>query len=711
MDNEQEGYNGVMRFFQKNTVVQNFFAAYKKISLPAWSVPFVLLGIATLAFGLFVPKLGFYMDDWHFVHYAYTRGLDVLNEVLFYDSRPYGGWLYILLFRLLGFKPLGWHLATFFLRITTATMFWSLFSILWQDRKWEALYTAILFLIYPFFLLQPMSVAYSLHWVGYLCYALSLWLMVLVVRKKSKWHFFFIVSALLLEVIHLFSSEYFSGLEFLRPLILWVLIANQEEQGFYKKLGKTVLHWLPYLLILAFYFLWRFFLFEGPPQGERNAPELLYQFAGTPLKTSVALGITALKDTAIILFSSWQDALAPKVFELRAFFTRFAFLIVVFSVFFITILLNKLKFGNEKAEILPAKKWRMESALLGVVALFTGILPMWVIGKSIATHKNQMAATRFGFASTLGAALLFMLLVEYFIADRKKANLAIALLASLAIGIHLQNANIYEYSWEKQKNLYQQLVWRIPDLAPNTAIISAEEVLPYMGDYPTTYALNTIFPSSSEKTPYWFFSIYMNYPDQIRALLDGLPIEEWHLLSSFSGNSKESLYISYEPGLGQCLWVLRPEDADLRLISDLEQRASQNSALDRILIEEKSEKTLPSAIFGEEMPENWCSYYQRADLARQRGNWDGVVSLWEEAMSNDKRPENGFEYIPFIEGYAHLENWAEAKKLTRNANKVSQGMAPILCNSLFRLEERTAQTGARDAVLADLYDYLACDIE
>ena len=89
-------------------------------------------------------------------------------------------------------------------------------------------------------------------------------------------------------------------------------------------------------------------------------------------------------------------------------------------------------------------------------------------------------------------------------------NAAVALGVALAIGLHLNNAHWYEYSWQKQTSFYQQLVQRVPDLEPGTAIISAGEIFPVMGEYPTSYAINTIYSrvKTAEETQYWFFSIF-----------------------------------------------------------------------------------------------------------------------------------------------------------------------------------------------------------
>ena len=687
---------------------KKIISAYQQLILPDWSVPLILFGLSFVTFGFFAPKMGFYMDDWHFVHYAYTRGVDSLNEVLFYDSRPYAGWLYILGFRLLGYKPIVWHITVLILRSATATFFWLFFRSLWGNKPKEGIYLSLLFLVYPFFLLQPMTVAYFIHWVGFFLYALSLWLMLLAIQQKKNFAFLIIGIALTAEGLHLFTSEYFSGLEILRPFILWIFI-SRKENTFFHKIKETFFHWLPYLFVFSVYAYWRGVLFQGAAGLDRNAPVLFSQLLEAPIHTIFQLLILALKDSVFILFKSWESAFAPEVFNLTSYFARFVLLAIILGFLSLSILLNKLKYPEQKDENKKqAKKWRVEATLLGFIALFSGTFPIWVIGKAISTHKNQMAATRFGLPSMFGAALLFVVLIEYFISNRKKANIAVALLVSLAMGIHFNNSHQYKYSWEKQVDFYQQFTQRVPDMEPNTAIISLGEFLWFMGEYPTSYVMNTVYPSQPDETPYWFFTIYSSFYDQIDNFMNGMPIEEKHLLSNFSGNSAESLYISFEPGLNQCLWILRPEDANLRLISQLEQRASLNSAIDRIQIDGENIRVLPPEIFGDEMPQNWCSYYQKADLARQRENWDEVVNLWEEAKSKDKRPENGFEYIPFIEAYAYNGDWGQSKILTRHAKKVSKGMEPILCSTLFRLEEKTEETVPREEVLTNLFEYLGC---
>lgn len=688
------------------------YPIYKKWLSSVWAVPLILFGVSFMAFGLLAPKLGFYMDDWPYVYYAYTQGIENIDKMLLYDSRPYAGWLYKLGFTILGFKPLYWHFSTLFFRWLSAFALWISLNSLWKNHKKLATYSALLFAVYPFFLMQPLALGSTHHWVGFALYLFSLWFMIRA-ESTSKWRIHLIFGSLLLETVHLFTAEYYSGLELLRPFVLWILISRQE-MFFFKRLLKTFLRWVPYLIILGGYFYWRLIVFEGPPTGDRNSPVLLYQFLEEPLKASFSLFITVLKDSSIILLGTWAQAIEPAIFNLTSIFTSFALFIMLGSFFLLYILLNHLFL--EKGEEIGTEENRnqlKESMLLGVVALVSGTLPIWVIGKSISTHTNQMAATRFGIPAMLGAAILLSAGIIYFIGERKKANLAISILLALAIGVHLHNAHLYEYSWEKQQNFYHQLIERIPALEPNTAILSEAENLLFMGEYPTAYAINTLyFPVNNvlkEEAPYWFFTGYAGYYDKIDTFIEGVPLEKKHLLSSFSGNSHKSLIISYVPERGQCLWVLRPEDANLRLISGLERKASLSSAIDRILIDEENTRFLPPEIFGEEIPENWCSYYQKADLARQRSEWAEITTLWEEAQKANKAPANGFEYIPFIEGYAHQENWGRVKEMTRQSNKITQGMSSILCPTLINIEENTPVSAERENILINLRDYLSCE--
>lgn len=680
---------------------------YTRLTFPEWTVPLAFLAVLIAGFGLLIPWLGYYMDDWHYVYYAYVRGISSLWELLFYDSRPYAAWLYVLGFKLLGFRPLNWHVTSLLLRWLTTLLLWRTMQSIWPKHRPQAIMAALLFAVYPFFLLQPLAVAYSLHWTGFALFALSLLLMLRSFEKGKIWWLALTVLAMAAEATHLFTSEYFSGLELLRPILLWLIISRTEQHAG-RSLAKALFRWLPYLLVLTGFSYWRVVLFQAPPDGDRNPPVVLYQFLQTPLTTAVDFLVTALKDTTAIFVTGWYTTLQPGLFDLFSTFNRYALVVVLGAFGSLAVYLSRLRVQEAASEAHATQyNWIKEALVIGMASLVLGILPFWLTDRAILTQKNQFWATRFGLASMFGAALLAATMIEALFESRSRRTAVLSLCLALAIGAHLRNANDFRYSWEKQLRFYQQLSLRAPAIAPGTAIVTESEILPYMGEYPTSFAINTNYQQPGPSgTPYWFFTLYYSFPD-IDEFVNGVPLEGQKLSASFNGESRDSLVIAFEPEIQRCLWVLRPEDAELRLISPFLRTASQASALERISASVER-APLPAEIFAAEIRQDWCYYFEKADLARQYQDWDSVAALWETAKAVGHRPENGFEYLPFIEAFAHLENWDQVGVLTRQANRISQGMSPLLCETLKRLMDSTPASGDRETVKADLDEHLSC---
>src|SRR5687767_2700451 len=80
--------------------------------------------MGALAFGLQIPTLGFFQDDWNFVFYSSARGPQALLEFLLQDGRPGATWVYTLGFAVLGYKPAFWQFFSILLRVLTAINVW-----------------------------------------------------------------------------------------------------------------------------------------------------------------------------------------------------------------------------------------------------------------------------------------------------------------------------------------------------------------------------------------------------------------------------------------------------------------------------------------------------------------------------------------------------------------------------------------------------------
>jgi hypothetical protein len=111
------------------------------------------------------------------------------------------------------------------------------------------------------------------------------------------------------------------------------------------------------------------------------------------------------------------------------------------------------------------------------------------------------------------------------------------------------------------------------------------------------------------------------------------------------------------------------------------------SRLDLILTDLDQPARPPQAIFGEEPPRQWCYYFEKADLARQFGDWEQVASLADQALGLGETlyEVNAPELVTFMEGYAHTGRWSEALELTDRALALSERMDRMLCDSWNRI--------------------------
>jgi hypothetical protein len=650
--------------------------------------------IALLAFGLQIPWLGFFQDDWNFVFYSSSLGSRGLLGLLLLDGRPGAAWLYDLGFSLLGYKPAVWQALALSARVLTTVVFWMILSKLWPRRRYGNLVAAIFFLVYPFFTLQPLSVTYAYIFTAYLLYAVSIFFMIQAVLKPEK-YLLYTIPAVLFTFLHLFTVEYFVGLEFLRPLLLWFALSRKETISRREMIKKVLLAWLPYLLTFVFFLAWRSFFL--PKLGARNDPLGTFSGMGQNL-LEVARNVVA--DGVLMFIRSWFNIINPSFFVIGPIrnFYYFAAVLVGAVCFY---LLAKAASREDNAQ------QELKEVILGGGLIFaSGMISVYSVGY-IINQKIAPWNSRFSLPVMLGLALLVSALIEILITSQRTRHLFLALLVGFLIGWHNYNTLEFKSAWEKQSRLYEQLVWRAPSIKPGTAIVASEEILGYMGDYPTSYGINAIYKSDGTRNvPYWFFALSENFHTVSNPVTGETELEAKRGTVTFRGKPENAIYISYQPEDKQCLWVLRPQDAEFKYLPDALKKAAIHSNIKNILPEE-SQSDLYRTIVSENR-DTWCYYYQKADLARQMNDPEQVVSLWQQAQEKSLRPDNGFEYIPFIEGYARLGKWDQAYQLTRTANRMTQAMYFILCPTWKQLALDTADSAAKTEFVNKAYDALKC---
>jgi hypothetical protein len=644
-----------------------------------FAIPLVLLAVTVLAYGLSFWRMGFYWDDQPISWIRYQLGTEATTRY-FSDSRPVWALLYQLTGYILPQNPACWQLFAMFWRWAVAVVFWLVMAGLFPGRRDLAFLLSLFTLLYPGFNQQWVSYVYS-HFFIVLFFLLLSWHLML--RGKT-------IPALIFSALHLLMFEYFFLLEFMRPAILFLSLWN-EPMTARERYAKVFRTWLPYIGVVILVVLYRMVVYSHPGFGYSLTEEV----ARAPIETLTQLVLHVLSSLWAAAGGAWIQAFEfpdPAINGLR---TSVLYVFVVLAVGGFVIITNVTLSRSEGSLSRQHETLRSPGPLLqsdrnrdalwliglGAVMLLMGGVPYWVTNLPVSL---EFPANRALLSFMFGACFLLVGFLELLPA-RFRYWVAV-LLVSLSAGRHSLWSVDYVREWEAQKNLFWQMVWRAPGLKPNTLVLMNEE-LSYNADNSISAPLNWIYAPdlSGNQIPYVLFYPTNRLGRSLPELKKDVPIRYSYTAGEFNGNTSQAIVFYYDPPA--CLRLLDPDlDPDNRLISpgSLMREASALSNADGILAEETA--VMPD-IYAPEPEHKWCYYFQKADLARQFGDWDEVVRLGDIAFELGDYPNDPVERFVFIEGYAHMGQWRRALELSAESYGVSKEfVGPLLC----RLWERIA---------------------
>ncbi len=659
-----------------------------KIHLKDWTVPVALFVACLLSFALLIPTLGFYWDDWPSLLITKIQGPHGFYEFFRLD-RPTTHYSYLVLMPLLGTDPVRWQIFTLVLRWITAVLFWWTVRKFWPNAGSLATWAALIFAVHPIFRQQNIALTYHQLWLQYVFYVLSIGAMAAAVRAPRRYWAWTGLSLLAL-LLNFLISEYFLGVELLRPVLIGVLLWPYIHQApALVKIKRLLLHWLPYLLLLVAYLAWRF-IFMDLPGEDRNAPELLTNMLSSPLSAGLQLMQMALQDTIYVIVASWYDTFQPARFDLQSTFSLAALGLTVVSA---ALTAGYLFFYHQHrdTEELADYKTARAAALLGLIMVMIAPLPGWVTGRQVTVGAFS---DRLAVPAMLGASLLVAGSVAWLVRSRLQQIALIGLLVGLAAGQNLRVANDYRWARTQANRLYWQMYWRIPSLQPQTALMSEGEILSKMGLYSTASGINLIYAdtSPSGEMPYWYYGISREYGHRMPELLAGIPLETTFRQFTFQGDSRNSVLVYFE-SRGDCLRVLTSDDTHDPELTPLMVQALPISNISRILPEAQSGHSPSEDIFGPEPEHGWCYLFQKADLARQQKDWQQVAALGDQAAGAGYSLQNlqsntPQEWVTFLEGYAYAGRWQEAAALSQEIFEKDPRMAARLCDVWAGMQEQ-----------------------
>lgn len=646
------------------------FEKLKRISEKSWFYPMALFLLAGVTYGYALPFLGYYWSDWEVVFF--TKLAPSFQFGFYAEDRPFP-WTYELIYFLVGSRPTGWHIVTLLLRWAGVLFFVYALIQFWPEYRRQIYWLGALLAVYPGFVQQTQSAAFSRHIMTLFLFTLSLYLMALAIRQPKFARLFFPLSWIA-AFLHLFTIEYFAGIELMRPVLIWALVAN-GNQKFLHSLRKAALYSLPYIAVTAF-FLWARFIYY--PSAFQTLARLesigstMSEFQGSFFGTLLTFFNKGLLDILYSTLQVWVDSIigfgglnfqrgiAWFAFGVGALFA------LAFSFFYAT--------GEEDV---PNRSSPTRMIFIGLLMFVTSALPIWAIGKEVGTGGwNE----RFTLAPMFGACLIVVGIVLLFVRPAGQ-KWVLGFLLTFSVATQITIVNGYRRDWMTQPHYYWQLYWRAPALQPNTAVLSFGYPSSFIThDMDATWAVNVLydFQITDGSIPYMFIT-----PEQEMYFQPDVAFKRPARNLIFHGNTSDAIAVLRQTE-NSCLRVLDSAYMYDPMLEEGSGKLIPLSDLSRIIPE--PEPVLPDAdIFGPEPPHTWCYYFQKADLARQMRNWNEVLDLYQQAQQLGFYPEYGAEYIPFIEAYAQTGDWQKAYDLTLAAEELTPRHKRLLCSNWFRL--------------------------
>jgi hypothetical protein len=670
--------------------------------------PLFLLFICLAAFAPFLTRLGFYWDDYPINWIATTMGGDGLARY-FSTNRPVWGLLYRLTTPILGSQPLAWQVAALLLRWASGLALWGLLRLAWPGRLAFAAWASLLFVIYPGFVQQHIAYVYSHFYIILILFLLSFSLTLLALRHP-RYFWPLTLAALAASAFQMLSMEYFLLLELLRPVLIW-LVLGQTGLPWRKRLSRAVLLWLPYLVIMLGAIAWRSLLLGF----QTYQPTLMSRLRADPIPALLGLLQTALKDVWAVLYGAWSRAFQISLTPARAGegvglaagnpMQRILVMAVTLAASLVYLLLARS--GHHQPRPVSCDRraergWLLQPLATGALAMFIAGGPFWLTDLQIGlVFPNDRFTLPFMLGTSLFTAALLLGL------PRPHLSGAILLSAGLAaaVGLHFVNGSTYRQDWSRQQAFFWQMTWRAPALQPGTVLLTNDLPFGHYTDNSLSAALNWVYDPDNDPQRMDYILYYPTLRKKTESWLvdlrPGQAIERDYLATTFYGSSSQVITLVFDPPA--CLRILDPEIDPVNWMVPQTLRETLALATQSPVLAHpapgQAAPHLPSQLFGKQPKPNWCYYFEKADLARQLGDWEQVIALAELAFESGDYPNDPAERLPFIEGYAHSGNWARAVELSEVTRAITPAMQPVLCRLWQRIaREIQSDPGQLDAL-------------
>ncbi len=623
---------------------------------------FFLAALAGICYLPFIARLGFYNDDWYLVYIKYAGSWERFISV-FAEDRPARAYVVSAAFSLFGASPLLFSLSGYLLRLGSILSAWWILRMVWPERKKAVYWAVVFFAIYPGFLDQPNAIDYQSHLLSFFLAFLSIGLSI---RAWFSHHLLprilLVLGACLSGLLYPLLMEYYIGLEAFRFVLLGYLELLGNQKNWKNRLWGLLKTVWPYLILALAYLYWRINLFEG----DRTTTDIQGMFAslrGNPLML-VWMLIYLLQDIITVLFGAWFVPAYSLlgVLRLRDFLVLFGLLFLGLGITwgFMSRVVGEPE--NENKKNLPGTDW----IWIGLFVIVCALIPA-VLGNR---HVRFEGFGRFSLPASIGAAMALAGFITRYVRGNFRTILPL-LLVSLAIATHTANTMKYVKNWEVVRDFWWQVSWRMPNIEPGTLLAADYARQPISEDYAIWGPANLMYYSdyidNEQLLDVPLPAMTLNQQDIFKVLENQTTTRKRR--ATYSVMDPSRLLVLSQPSEDACVHAL---DGEQLLLSSQDRNEilliGPYSNIAQIDVQAQPVQP-PAEIFGAEPAHGWCYYYEQADLAAQRGDWEKVVQLGQAAEELELSPQDWMEWFPFVRAYAYLGQEDRVRAL-----------APILTN-------------------------------
>ena len=633
----------------------------------------MLVIVAALTYLPYMNQIGYTHDDWYLMASAQAEGPGVFREIYSVD-RPLRAYVLAPLYTLFGGNVTFYNLSAWFFRVLSALCLLWLLRRLWPDHSRWTFLMAVLYVIYPGFLSQLNGIDYQSQIISLAAAGFSLALTVYAFfEKQLAYRAVAVALAIFTGILYLGLVEYEVGFEFVRLILLFIL-AGRVANGYRERIFQAVKLWLPYSLILFGFGIWRLFFFHS----ERGATDVdlqFSQFRSYPLQTLYHWAIQVIQDSFDVTLAAWVTPLsqaANYIWPLSIGLAILAIGLVLFALY-------RLGVGEFHSEPQPFDVKR-EALLLGLGAIIGGLIPIAMVNREVWFPSFS----RYSLVSSVGVAILIPAILMY-IKNQTLQNIIAAALCLLAMFTHHATAVKQAHETAILRNFWWQVAWRVPQFEESTTLVANIPGIVTEEDYFVWGPASLIYYPQKQNPK-------LIQPGLFAAILNQDTVTKIEARERQEYDNRKNIitYKNYrnfilvnQPSPGSCVHVIN--GASLEYAShelDFIRAIGSYSEIEHVLVEE-TPHTPPAVVFGSEPAHGWCYYYQKADLARQKGDWESVVQLGEQASNLGLAPTDLIEWMPILQAYAQTGNVERLKELVPMIN-TDPSIARQACQILSR---------------------------